>query len=97
MPTQNNAGIVLPQDLADHFPTSLMSAIAHIQVARDWLHTQKDELDHLPAKQKKSFRSQITTYMLDINELDDRLCELLFDIFACGMEGLPKFPKSILL
>ncbi len=97
MRTQNKAGISLPQDLADNFPTSLMSAIAHLQVARDWLQDQKDHgLGHLPKEQRKDFTGQIIDRILDINDLDDKLCELLFDIFASQTEGLPHFQNIVL-
>ncbi len=94
---QNKAGISLPKDLADNFPTSLMSAIAHLQVARDWLQDQKDHgLGHLPKEQRKAFAGQIIDRILDINDLDDQLCELLFDIFASQTEGLPHFQNIVL-
>lgn len=96
MPTQNKAGISLPKDLADNFPTSLMSAIAHLQVAREMLDQQSIELQHLSRPMQSRIRDRITELLGEITNIDDQCCEMLFDIFATTVEGLP-LRKSLLL
>lgn len=96
MRTQNKAGISLPPDLADNFPTSLVSAIAHLQVAREMLDQQSVELQYLSAAMQERIRDQITELLGEITNIDDSCCEMLFDIFATTIDGLP-LRKSLLL
>lgn len=96
MQSQNYAGITLPQDLADNFPTSLMSAIAHLQVAHEMLDQQSIELQHLSKPMRERIQGEITSLLGDITLINDECCEMLFDIFATTVEGLP-LRKSLLL
>lgn len=96
MRNQNHAGITLPQDLADNFPTSLVSAIAHLQVAREMLDYQSVELQHLPQAFRTKVCDHINVLMGDITCINDECCEMLFDIFAKSVEGLP-LRKSLLV
>ncbi len=96
MQSQNNAGITLPQDLADNFPTSLVSAIAHLQVAHEMLDQQSVELQHLSDPMRDRIHGRITSIMGDLTLINDECCEMLFDIFAKTIEGLP-LRKSLML
>jgi len=96
MHNQNKAGISLPQDLADRFPASLIAAIAHLQVAREMLDYQATELQHLPQAFRKKVCDHINVLMGDITCINDECCEMLFDIFAKSVEGLP-LRKSLLV
>lgn len=96
MRTQNKAGISLPKDLADNFPTSLVSAIAHLQVAHEMLDYQSVELQHLSDPMRDRIHGRITSIMGDLTLINDECCEMLFDIFAKTIEGLP-LRKSLML
>lgn len=97
MQHQNKAGISLPPDLAENFPTPLICAIAHIQVARQWLQVQGQDLDYLPEKQRDNFQRDLIERVMEINELDNLCADMLFELFTYRIEGLPHLPKDIVL